>query len=500
MRLRSARALSRAAEADLHWIRAPAVVGDCAPFEYNAVMGRWDVWMGTALAALAMTTMGCGGEEPQEPQGPVTWHADVAPLVTKHCGSCHGSSGLAPFDFSTFDTVSALSGAMLSAIDEGSMPPWLAHDTEECAPLLPWVDDLRLSEEQKTLFRQWVDDGALEGDAGTASELPTPPSLEVEEPDVSAPFEASYTVDGEADDFQCFVIDPGNTEKVWVTQAQLIPGNEKVDHHGIMFVDFAGESDALIESDGRFDCFNPPSLSGYILATWTPGAAPFVMPADSGMPLPAGARIVVQMHYHPTGKGPEQDRSTVQLKWISEQPTWEGAQALIGNMDDYEEDGTGLQPGPNDPADGPAFLVPAMAANHRETMIFKQDVPFTFPIFSMGTHMHYVGRDMKIDLKRQTVEPLEQCLIQTPEWDFNWQRVYNYDASIDDLPRIGPGDELHLRCDYDNTLDNPFVAAALKEQGIMHPTDVSLGDETLDEMCIGLVGILMPPGIVDELF
>jgi hypothetical protein len=51
---------------------------------------------------------------------------------------------------------------------------------------------------------------------------------------------------------------------------------------------------------------------------------------------------------------------------------------------------------------------------------------------------------------------------------------------------------VHLRCRYDNSTDNPFVMAALREQGLSQPRDVSIGEQTLDEMCLGVVGTLFP--------
>ena len=45
-----------------------------------------------------------------------------------------------------------------------------------------------------------------------------------------------------------------------------------------------------------------------------------------------------------------------------------------------------------------------------------------------------------------------------------------------------------------------YVAEALAEQGYSEPQDVQLGDETLDEMCLGLFGILVPPALVENLY
>ena len=74
-----------------------------------------------------------------------------------------------------------------------------------------------------------------------------------------------------------------------------------------------------------------------------------------------------------------------------------------------------------------------------------------------------------------------------PEWDFAWQRTYTYDAPIEELPVLRPGDTMTIRCTYDNTMDNPAVADALEVLGLPGPVEVQLGESTVDEMC--LVGL-----------
>ena len=88
-------------------------------------------------------------------------------------------------------------------------------------------------------------------------------------------------------------------------------------------------------------------------------------------------------------------------------------------------------------------------------------------------------------------QPDEECLVQTPAWNFEWQRWYVYDEpEITHLPFLGPLDVLDLRCTYDNSLDNPFVLKALQEQGLDAPIDVHLGDTTLDEMCLAVMVLI----------
>jgi hypothetical protein len=65
-------------------------------------------------------------------------------------------------------------------------------------------------------------------------------------------------------------------------------------------------------------------------------------------------------------------------------------------------------------------------------------------------------------------------------------RRYNLgtDVPLVALESIFGGDSVHLRCTYDNTLSNPFLARALAEQQLTAPIDVRLGESTLDEMCL----------------
>ncbi len=220
------------------------------------------------------------------------------------------------------------------------------------------------------------------------------------------------------------------------------------------------------------------------------------VPEGVGIPVPAGARIVVQMHYHPSPDGPEVDQSAIQLRWTDQTPTWEAAHALVGNFDEQSDNGYGLLPGLDDNG-APSFFIPAGSTAHTEEMIYFQEFDFDFPIYTVGTHMHYVGTDMKIDLIE---DGEEKCLIQTPGWDFNWQRTYDFDADIADLPTISMNEGLRLRCTYDNSESNPFVMDALAERGLSSPQDVYLGEETLDEMCLGIFGVLVPPGLLTQIF
>ena len=381
---------------------------------------------------------------------------------------------------------------------------------------------------------------------------------------------------GDSDQMRCFVIDPGITTKKWLNGIQILPGNPTVVHHALVFQDPTNESAKLANADGQYDCFGGVGVSGKLIEAWAPGAVPLEFPSNVGTPILPGTRFVMQIHYHPAGAvNAKIDLTRVVLRFTQGEPEWTGASVLIGNFDKPLGPDLGLLPGEDDPAGGPEFVIPAGKAAHRESMRFL--LPATLNgapmpelhIYGVGTHMHYLGHDMKVWLDRafaappctqgqldpmlactaancpgasggdlitcatkicakeaaalqgacgdcikagvlagsavsdivtkckqqqpkpaNITDPDSECLVETPAWDFDWQRIYNYNVPIAELPKFRAGDALNLRCTYDNTLANPAVKAALAQEGLSAPVAVKLGETTLDEMCLAILQVV----------
>jgi hypothetical protein len=202
--------------------------------------------------------------------------------------------------------------------------------------------------------------------------------------------------------------------------------------------------------------------------------------------------MLLQMHYH-LAEEEHSDGTGIALRWSEGTPVREAKVGLVGNANEQAEGGLGLQPGPNDNGD-PSFFIPAGVSEHTETMGFDAfgSLAREVQLFLVANHMHYIGTDMRMWLERGENAPPEEeaqaCLLHTPEWDFDWQQFYYYDASSGAAPLIYPGDEIWLRCEYDNTLDNPGVVQALLEAGLEDPVDIVLGNGSLFEMCIAIIG------------
>lgn len=434
------------------------------------------------LLSLGALLAGCDPDGASTP----TWHADVAPIVVEKCAGCHTAGGIAPFALDAFGAAGPMADAAVAAVEAGTMPPFDAYETDDCQPPQPWKNDPRLSDAEKATLRAWADAGAPEGDPATAAPLPEPDEAALDGDVQTLEPGAAHTTSGDTDEFLCVSMDPALLTDRWLTGLDVVPGNPEVVHHAVVFSDPEGTSAAW--GDAYTDCFD--IAGGQVLGVWVPGSPPMEYPEGSAITLTAGARIVMQLHYHAGGRVVDPDLTTVRLRWTDVAPAWTALVTAIGNAAD---EGSGLLPGVNDRG-GAEFRIPADVPDHVETMaipIPAETQEFSF--FSVATHMHMVGTDMQIRWRRgvpEAGEAPEDCLVRTG-WDFDWQRTYTYDAPIEELPRGRGGDTLWMQCQYDNTLANPGVQRALADAGLDEPVVVELGEGSLDEMCIAIVGLVL---------
>ena len=206
--------------------------------------------------------------------------------------------------------------------------------------------------------------------------------------------------------------------------------------------------------------------------------------------------FVIQMHYHPRGKM-ESDQSKIELRYTAQKPTYSYLTLLPGNA---RNEADGLLPDPDDTG-APEFRIPANKDKHVEEMTFTvpSQVIIDVPILAVGPHMHYAGTGMRISIERNHVtqaQPAKECLVEAPAWNFNWQRLYQFNGAISELPTGTAGDVIRLHCEYNNSKSNPFITDALAQQSLAEPQDISVGETTLDEMCLGIMGLLVPTELI----
>ncbi len=442
------------------------------------------------LPALCLLLPACETASPASSSAP-TYYQDVAPILAAKCVGCHVSGGIAPFPLDSYVAAGPMASPMVDAVTSGKMPPWGAEETDECTPPKAWKSDARLTDAEKQRLSDWADAGAPEGDAATAAALPTPPSLTLENPTAQIRPTSTFTPTAGTDVFMCYSFDPGFTQTEYLTGLQVVADETSVVHHVLVGIDSRGTT---ASDTGWYEC-SGGSLGGadQLIGAWAPGGSPLLTPDGTATQMDPGIRLVMQVHYHPAGAtsfGP--DATGFDMVYSETPPTQQAIVSLIGNA---STEADGLLPGDGDPSGRATFKIPKDTAGHVETMEFPIPAGGPYSIFRLGTHMHYVGVDELVTVKHKDPLPNEaetECLIQTPHWDFNWQRSYQYDAPIADLPQLREGDTLTLRCTYDNVLTNPGVQQLLADTGETATHVVRLGETTDDEMCLIGAGLVLP--------
>jgi len=85
-------------------------------------------------------------------------------------------------------------------------------------------------------------------------------------------------------------VDPGFKEDVWVQAAECRPGNRKVVHHILVY----------ILAPGRRDPYDPDGTAATLVG-WAPGDMPAVYSPDTARRVPAGSKLLFEVHYTPNG-------------------------------------------------------------------------------------------------------------------------------------------------------------------------------------------------------
>jgi mono/diheme cytochrome c family protein len=383
-----------------------------------------------------------------------TFNHDIAPILYQNCAGCHRPGQVAPFPLLTYQDASKRAPLIAAVTASRYMPPWKAEPGYG-----HFQDERRLSDAQIALIRDWVKNGAPEGDPKQKAAVPQFASGWLAgKPDAELALAKPFEIPADGRDvFQCFVVPMEFGAERYVKTVEFHPGNPKVVHHALFFLDLTGEARRLnAASNGNgYPCFGGPRIvpSGG-LGGWAPGATPQPLPAGMGHVIEPGADLVVQIHYHPDGK-PETDQSALGLTFTGESP--KGLANIII---------------------GPRRIdLPAGDAQHviTDSGVVPQDVE----LIGITPHAHLLCKDMKVDA--HFPDGRSETLIWIKDWDFNWQGTYRYVSPIP-LPK---GTRIDMRYVYDNSEANPHNPS--------HPPKaVKFGEQTTDEMGFAFLQVALP--------
>jgi hypothetical protein len=426
----------------------------------------------------------------------VTFNKDVAPIFFKSCAECHRPNDIAPMSLLSYKEARPWARSIKEKVVGREMPPWGPDPNYG-----EFSNDCRLSQQEVDTIAAWVDQGAKEGNP---KDLPPRPEFlaggwEIGKPDVVFEMAEEYTVQPNApDNYINFFIPTDFKEDKWIQAAEIHPGNRRVVHHVIAFIqtpqmmakrkeasDFQRRNNrsSLMYLDGTLRrvkqdapvaddaCDNAAATGrrgaggggggeeneGNLLAGYAPGKQVDIWPEGTAKRVPAGSTIMFQMHYS-TFQGalekPEKDRTKIGLIFAKEPPDKMIITGAVANL---------------------LFKIPPGAPNHevKACMTLPRDIQ----LLNYMPHMHLRGKDMKYEVVYP--DGRQETLLWVPKFSFNWQRIYYLKKPVT-LPK---GTKLIVTAHFDNSEKNKYNPDP--------KTAVRWGDPTYDEMMIGWADLLI---------
>ena len=421
-----------------------------------------EVLSGKDVSVSRTTVVGCPIARRAKPPvtiAGVTYAEHVAPILRQHCENCHRPGGIGPFALQTFDQAVQWSDDIREFTASRQMPPWLPAEGAG-----DFHNRRAMSELEIEVIDKWVRSGSAEGDK---SRLPPPFQFSDDwafgMPDVIVQPEAIYDVPADGKDvYRCFVLPTDFDTDQFVQGIEVRPGNSRVVHHVIVFLDITNRSTQLDERDPKPGYSTSAGYPGFLpsggLGGWAPGNLPRRLPDGVAKVLPSKARIVIQVHYHPSGKV-EQDQTQIGI-YFSKVPVTRVVRVI-----------------PVMPFGGPLSGMKLSAGDDNAEVRCSMTLPSDVMALNVTPHMHLLGKDMELtaSLPDGTAVPL----IRLPRWDFNWQESYQYREPI----RLPKETRLNLVAHYDNSEKN-------SANPHRPPRTVRWGENTADEMCIAFLEVV----------
>ncbi|HEV8415938.1 MAG TPA: tetratricopeptide repeat protein [Bryobacteraceae bacterium] len=397
-------------------------------------------------------------------QPPLTFARDIAPIVYRNCAPCHRPGEAGPFPLLSYQDVKKHAPEISEVTTRRVMPPWAPE-----AGYGDFSDERRLTAAEIQLIKDWVSQGAPEGNPSETPPLPKfaegwqlgPPDLIVDAP-------KAYTLPASGPDVYWNFVIPVALEKMrYVRAVEIRPGDKRIVHHANLYVDRARSARRQEIAAGQgfpgMDVVIDRPLSepddGHFLF-WKPGGAPYVEPEGFAWRLDPGNDLVLNAHLRPTGK-PEQVRPTIGL-YFTDQP-----QEKFPMLVNLEHDGAlDIPPGNSD------FLV---------SDDFR--LPMDVDVLAVYPHAHYLGH--LLEGYATLPNGQRKWLIRIPDWDPNWQGAYHYRQAVF-LPK---GTVISMRYHYDNSAANP-------RNPNQPPRRVVAGNQATDEMGHLWLQVLPKPDMI----
>jgi len=379
--------------------------------------------------------------------GEVTFSESIAPIVFQKCASCHRPGEAGPFPLTDYASVRRRARTIQRVVAAGYMPPWFPEDG--------WGEfrgDFSLTDEETDLIHRWVESGAPRGDPGRTPPLPDfPEGWHLGEPDLVVEMDEAFEIHAEGPDIYRYFVLPLNLSRDrWVKAVEVRPSQRAVVHHVLFYLDDTGKARKLASKD-RKPGFNGKGFKPTgSLGGWAVGGTPYELSPGYARPLPKDADLVLQTHFHPTGKV-EREKTRIGL-FFSEQAPEKPLVEFQVPPGFGSRTGLNVAPGDRD------FVL-------RDHLVVPEDLD----LVSVWGHAHQICRSMQA--LAILPDGSRRKLFRIGDWQFNWQGQYAYAQPV----RLPKDTRIEVEIRYDNSSENP-------SNPHHPPRRIFWGEQSSDEM------------------
>ena len=351
--------------------------------------------------------------------------------------------------------------------------------------------------------------GTLTAAAGVAAASSTVPADRVTSIDLTmAHGYTPHAAVGSTDDYHCTLVNPHITRNSYIVSSQFVPGSDEVHHAALYLVppSLAATAERDDEVGKGWTCFGEGALPNTALAGlsevpllsfWAPGHGADTLPEGTGVPLPAGSLVIMQVHYNLlVGDRPVRNSLRLRLVPLSTPlqplhldlmlappniPCPSGVTGpLCNRVASLADEGSRFGQTAVDEVNGIEGLCGEDPSDPPvgDTATCLSGISQSGYIVRVQAHMHLLGEAFSMVLNPGT--PEARTVLHVPDYDFHDQRSYNLSTPI----RVTAGESVRVTCTYD-----PTLAEELPILRRTPPHFVTWGDGSTDEMCIGLAWI-----------
>jgi hypothetical protein len=377
-----------------------------------------------------------------------TYFTDIQPIVQKHCVACHQPGGVAPFSLQEYKDVESHAEMMLYMTSAGLMPPWYADSLFQ-----RYKNQRILPPGDVDILRQWIEQGKKKGKPVSKKEKQAPPAS-TPEPDLVLELDTPFVIPGNnREQFRLLVIPSPSDKNLYVRGMEYVPGSRALTHHVRLMLDTSHQvrrdHGKSVDEVPEAEQIRVP-LADQFWYGWVPGNTAVFYDSGQAKLLPAGADIVLNVHYSPSPV-PVADRPRLRI-WLTEAPPQQAVKTFALGEEHITN---------------PPFVI---LANSKPTFFLRSEVlQEDIYLISVLPHMHLLGKAFRAF----AITPGGNMvpLVHISRWNFKWQTSYQFERPL----RLPKGTVIYAEAQYDNTSGNP-------QNPVLPPRNVTYGWGTFNEM------------------